>query len=104
MRFPGRDRRINIPQRIGTQYGKFSILLLEDDTGSRVTSLFHKYSNDAERISTEVLQEWIAGKGKHPVTWKTLVEVLHDIDHNALAAEIGTVKCECCEHLSLLVE
>ena len=44
----------------------------------------------------EVLQQWITGRGKHPVTWKTLIEVLRDIELSALAGEIEAVKC--CEH------
>jgi len=36
----------------------------------------------------EVLQQWIADKGKHPVTWKTLIEVLRDIELQTLAGEI----------------
>jgi len=64
--------------------------LLDDSTGSRVNSLVHEHRSDAERINSEILQQWIAGKGKHPVTWKTLVEVLRDIN-NALATEIEAV-------------
>ena len=40
----------------------------------------------------EILEEWIAGRGKHPVTWNTLVEVLHDIELSALAREIEAIK------------
>ena len=32
--------------------------------------------------------QWIADKGKHPVTWKTLSEVLCDIELQTLAGEI----------------
>ena len=49
--------------------------------------------NDAEQINMEVLKQWITGKGKHPVTWKTLTQVLHDIEHGTLAREIVAVKC-----------
>ena len=92
IRLRGRHRRIQIPSEIGTRYTRFGILLLEDKTGSRVKTLIHKHQSDSEQISTEILQEWIAGNGRHPVTWKTLVDVLRDIDLNALAAEIREVK------------
>ena len=49
--------------------------------------------NDAEQINVEVLQQWINGRGKHPVTWKTLTQVLHDIELGTLAREIEAVKC-----------
>ena len=41
----------------------------------------------------EILRQWINGRGKHPVTWETLTEVLHDIELNTLAGEIEAVKC-----------
>ena len=49
--------------------------------------------NDAEQINMEVLQHWMTGRGKHPVTWKTLTQVLHDIELRTLAGEIEVVKC-----------
>ena len=49
--------------------------------------------NDAEQINMEVLKQWITGRGKHPVTWKTLTQVLHDVELSTLAREIETVKC-----------
>ena len=52
-----------------------------------------KHHYDAEEINTEVLQEWLTGKGKQPVNWATLVEVLHDIELSTLAVEIETIKC-----------
>ena len=49
--------------------------------------------NDAEQINMEIFRQWINGRGKHPITWKTLVEVLRDIELNVLAGEIEVVKC-----------
>ena len=52
-----------------------------------------KHHYDAEQINMEILQEWLAGRGKQPVTWATLVEILRDIELTALANEIEAVKC-----------
>ena len=76
---------LNIPQQIGTKYCDFGILLLDSD---RISAIAFKYMNDAEQINCEVLRQWIADKGKHPVTWKTLSEVLCDIELQTLAGEI----------------
>ena len=46
--------------------------------------------NDANEI--EVIEEWVAGKGIHPVNWKTLTEVLRDIELSRLAEEIEATK------------
>ena len=103
VRFRGRERRINIPQEIGVKYYQFGILLLEDDTGARIHAIAHEHRDNAERINTEVLQQWINGRGKQPVTWKTLIEVLHDIELSRLAREIEAVKCDMdisTEHIS----
>ena len=97
VKFQGKEKTINIPREIGVKYKKFGLFLLEDDTGANIDSIAHKHINDAEKINMEVLQQWINGKGKHPVTWTTLIQVLCDIELTILAGEIEKVKC--CEHI-----
>ena len=41
----------------------------------------------------EVLQQWITGRGKHPVTWTTLTQCLRDTELTVLAGEIEAIKC-----------
>ena len=36
-------------------------------------------------MNQEVLKVWIVGRSKPPVTWKTLIEVLYDIELSTLA-------------------
>ena len=94
LRFTCADQRVtNIPVEIATKYVRFGIFLLNDRTGSRVKIMAHKHLNDAERINTEILQEWVTGRGRQPVTWATLVKVLHYIELSTLAGEIEAVKC-----------
>ena len=92
--FRGRERRINISQEIGTKYITFGILLLEERTGESVSALACKHMHNSEQICIEILEEWIAGRGKHPVTWNTLIEVLHDAELSTLAREIEAVKLQ----------
>ena len=94
IRFNGVERRINIPQEIGTKYTTFGILLLEDKSGMRIETIAHKHMKDAEKINIEVLQEWIAGRGLCPVTWQTLTDVLCDVELSVLAKEIQNVKSQ----------
>lgn len=93
IRFQGRERKINIPQEISIKYRDFGVLLLDDRTGARLEALEHEHRCNAEHINSKILQEWIAGKGKHPVSWKTLTEVLRDVELNTLAEDIDHVKC-----------
>ena len=84
--------RFNIAQEIGTKYMEFGILLLEDTTGGRLHNMEQQCRENAEKINLEILYEWINGKGKLPVSWETLTEVLHDIELFTLASEIEAVK------------
>ena len=92
IRFKGRQKIINIPQEIGTNYSQFGIFLLNDPNGTRVHNIEHKHREDAVQINTEILREWATGRGKKPVNWKTLTTVLHDIGLHILASEIEEVK------------
>ena len=92
VRFRGRERRINIPQEIGAKYLQFGILLLEDTNGTRVRNIEHKHQRDAEQINMEILEEWVNGRGRQPVSWKTLTEVLRDVELGQLAGDIEAVK------------
>ena len=92
IRFPGRQRTINIPQEIGTKYSQFGTLLLNDPNGARVSNIECKHRGDAEEINTEILREWATGRGKNPVTWETMTKVLRDIELSVLASEIEVIK------------
>ena len=92
IRFQGRKRTINIPEQIATMYPQLGLHLLDDPNGTRVRYLELEYQLNVERINTEILQEWATGRGKKPVTWETLTEVLRDIELGGLASEIEAVK------------
>ena len=65
--------------------------LLNDPNGTRVRNLELEYRQNAERINTEILREWVTGRGKKPVTWKALTTVLRAIELGALASEIEVI-------------
>ena len=94
LKFTCTDKRVvNIPVEIATKYVQFGTFLLDDRNGSRVKIMAHRHHYDAKQINMEIIQEWLAGRGKQPVTWATLVEVLRDIELSTLAVEIETIKC-----------
>ena len=84
-------RAINIPQEIGPNSYQFGLLLLDDPNGTRVRNI-ERDCREIERTNKEILQEWATGRGKKPVTWETLIEVLRDIELGDLASEIEAVK------------
>ena len=62
----------------------------------------HKHLNNPEQINIAILREWVIGRGKKPVTWTTIVEVLRDIRLSTLAGDIETVKCSAGESISVI--
>ena len=66
---------------------QLGVLLLEDTTGA-VTEAIIKHSHDATETNLQILKQWIWGKGKKPVEWSTLIEVLNDIGLSELANEM----------------
>ena len=86
--FKTRSGSINILERIGTHYWKLGVLLLDDTNGEVTQAIIEHHHEDATKINFQIFQKWIQGKGKLPVEWSTLVEVLKNIELVQLANEI----------------
>lgn len=97
IKFVGQKGRKSIPAEIGDDYFKFGKHLLNDDTGEVVDDITLKCQKCPEQINANILRRWIEGEGKTPVTWATLIEVLKDISHDALAKDI---ECSLVEQLN----
>ena len=88
MRFKTRSGNINILKQIGAHYWELGILLLDDDTGADTQAIIEHHHEDATKINIQIFQKWIQGRGKLPVEWSTLVEVLKDIGLSELAIKM----------------
>ena len=80
-----------IHQEVSTSYFKFGVILLNDETGSRVSGFEHACLRDPEPIVKRILQEWLEGKGLS-VTWEILIKTLRDIELSTLADQIAATK------------
>ena len=86
--------KLSIPQKIGTKYMMFGILLLEDEMAARVNTISKKCQHDAEQINLEILRQWLEGSGKTPIAWGTLADVLCMTGLGTLGEEIRATKCQ----------
>ena len=86
--FETQSGSIKITECIGTSYGQLGPLLLRDDDGSVTQAIRDQYHNDAAKINYEILQRWIQGKGRQPLQWSTLIDVLK-IELSPLANNIA---------------
>lgn len=80
--------RINLLQDISTHYREFGAFLLSDHTGTRVRNMECKHMNDPRNINLDILQEWLDGRGRRPVTKETLVGVLREIELHTVADRV----------------
>ena len=88
--FKTRSGSINIMEQIGTSYRTLGPHLLKDANGAVTQSIRDQYPHhDAATINYEILQRWIQGKGRQPVQWSTLIDVLKKIELSPLAKEIA---------------
>lgn len=78
---------INIAKEIGKHYSTLGPLLLNDDSGAITSVIVSQHQRDAASINCEILMQWVQGKGKHPVSWSTLIAVLKEV-HLTLAQQI----------------
>ena len=82
---------INIIKYIGTHYDVLGTLLLQDNDGAVTQAIRDQYQRDADKINYEIMRQWIQGKGRQPVQWSTLIDVLKKIELSVLAKKIEDV-------------
>ena len=58
-------------------YNKIGILLLEDDHGIKMKMITHKFGNDVQNIHREIISQWLWGRGRQPVTWRTFIHAVN---------------------------
>lgn len=66
---------VRIIDTIGAQYQELGTYLLNDKYGQKLNKIKDAHK-DAKVVCHEIFREWLAGKGKEMLTWKTLVYAL----------------------------
>ena len=79
---------VNIAKRIGADYNLLGIFLLQDEDGTITDAIADEHHHNAFKVNYEILKQWIQGKGRQPVQWSTLIDVLKKIDLSELAKKI----------------
>ena len=79
---------VNIVECIGVQYKQLCPLLLQDRDGTITQIIERECFFKITEINQEILQRWIQGKGRQPVQWSTLIDVLKKIGLSVLAKKI----------------
>ena len=82
---------INTMEQIGARYNTLGPLLLEDTDGTITEGIEKQCHHVVYDINLKILQRWIQGKGRQPVQWSTLIDVLKKIQLSELAKQIEEV-------------
>ena len=79
---------MDLPSRV-TDCFKFGTLLLCDKYGNKMSVISEDCRGSPVRITTEVLIEWLGGKGVE-VSWESLISTLKKCKLSVLAYEVQT--------------
>ena len=80
---------LEIPRRVGANYTKFGILLLNDSKGDRVETIEKDCHYKSEAIVLRILCEWLREQPT-PATRKNLVDILIKCDLKSIAKDVQT--------------
>ena len=83
-----KSSRGNIFSVMSKDYQSLGHTLLNDDDGAIVDQISEECNYKSEKTMTEILKRWLRGKGKEPVTWGTLIEVLYNLGLSELASQV----------------
>ena len=86
--FPKLDgKKVDVVTEMSSEFSHVGQCLLLEDR-SKVTNMIDKHHGNAVDISQGIVKEWVAGKGRHPVDWRTLLECLREVSLYHLEVEI----------------
>ena len=79
---------VNVVKLIGTDYNQLGAFLLKDEAGTITDAIANEHHHNAFKVNYHILKQWIQGKGRQPVQWSTLIDVLKKIKLSELAKKI----------------
>ena len=82
------DGKIRIISRLAPHWRDLGYIMNFDPTGSEIETIEQKYRGDPKDCCRAVFQHWLNGNGLTPCSWRTLIELLNDLDEVILAKEI----------------
>ncbi len=98
--FPMLDRNpTDLVEQI-PEYSGFAICILEDE-GNQLQIIKKSFGPQIQDILNQVFIDWLNGKGKKPVSWKTLIQCLQSSGYKELVRNMKAVLSMCYNHIYL---
>ena len=80
--------KINIIQQVAPHWADFALNLDFDPIGTIMQTIDQRNRSDPEPCCREMMQMWLAGRGRQPATWELLAEILRDCNLIVLAQQV----------------
>ena len=78
-----------VVKRVAWQWEKLATMLELDNDGRKIDSIKRDFWGvGVEICCMQAIHHWVRGEGKRPVSWRTLLKCLEDIDCAQIAEEI----------------
>jgi hypothetical protein len=81
-------KKIKIIERVAPFWQRLGDQLDFDDSGSRLSLIKAEYPTNPVACCRAMFQHWLNGNGLTPCSWRTLVDLLDDLDEVVLAQDI----------------
>ena len=81
-------KKIKIIERVAPFWQSVGDQLDFDDSGSKLALIKAEYPTNPEACCRAMFQHWLSGNGLTPCSWRTLIDLLDDLDEVVLAQEI----------------
>ena len=81
-------KKVEIITHIAAKWRKVGIHFNFDPTGHTIDLIDERRRSDPEACCTDMMKEWLGGRGRQPTTWATLVEILRNVEFNVLADDV----------------
>ena len=79
---------MEIIKHIAAKWRKVGIHFNFDPTGYTIDLIEERRRADPEACCTDMMMEWLGGRGRQPATWATLVEILRNVEFTVLANDV----------------
>ena len=81
-------KKIKIIERVAPFWQSIGDQLDFDDNGSKLALIKAEYPANPVACCRAVFQHWLSGNGLTPCSWRTLIDLLDDLDEVVLAQDI----------------
>lgn len=91
-------KELSIIKQIAADWLTIGHLIMTEATTKVISKTYH----DSNDCCTEMMTRWLGGKGRQPVTWATLINVLKETKFSVLGHDLEIIllsprKCMTCE-------